>query len=314
MNQPKYCCEAMAYWIAHPMGANASPKTTTVARLNEAPFDQNSRAAIFRSTMGEIGIIASKLGGHELIPINFCPWCGTDLQSSNPKPLTEVFMPWTDDVDYAFDERMSFEEQLEAWGPEALCQEHGLPEGTPPIEVFIRLNKKQAGGIDFDTWNPRALAHVLDFCSLSGTSTLVGLLMTSKQPAVWALAMMDVDTATLPALHDVFFSESEHGPVIAIECVLGTGEQSRRDAVDAVLVEGRETTSKMKGYDITAGEEVKPFYVTTESERASLRKLANYVAEFDEPSNPKHRIFHYLVPDHHKDDVASFLAKKSNEG
>ena len=161
------------------------------------------------------------------------------------------------------------------------------------LEVLIRC-------VDSDSWDtrwrPEKLADIVTYCAEHGATNpnvaLYTLLKKVNQPALWALAILDIEANFIPQLHDMYFTYQDmqkNKAIIVIQAVVGEGGKAE---MAELIKQGQQAASQLAGYDITAGEPTdieKHFGGKENTEK--MRKLHGYLDDFDHPNDGQYRIF-----------------------
>jgi hypothetical protein len=336
----------MARWVAHPLGTNAPRQTkfttemdlekTTeaVTSINES-IENNEHILVIRDNYGDYGLLLQgSLSGWNHVGIAFCPWCGEGLETGD-EAVGKLLVDFNGRFSQFDDREMTFDRFPtggHGWYPRdvinlAITEKiEGVTVETPLIEALIRLQgwmdtdpgyrpyapEEGRYVFDFDKeWPPKDLAAVADYCSQHKDNpdlALWKLLARAEQPAVWALALLDLAAKDIPGLDNITFDVHNTEPLIVIEC------RSIRywQEASAFTTESQIKLGALFGKDWSTGEPV-PYKDEIDKEAKDFNVLAKthgYDAKLSDPEKGK---LIFSIPIAYRDDVLTYLRQLKKE-
>jgi hypothetical protein len=331
----------MQRWVSDPRGANAPPRTMpfeeydmpsdtskeTTTSINTA-LEDDAYALIHCDQYDDWGIMARGNFRGCYVGINYCPFCGEGL-GTNAK-LEGVLIHEFDERYISFDERpMTMEQVLRDYGIPFVAEQAGIEdeftEDMSDIEVVIRVQGKYRGPsryadypgpleLDFDkAWSPKELAGIAQYCAEHGRANpavaLWKLLCMAEGPAVWALALLDLEAKDIPGLlHIDFDRRADNEPIVVIEA----GSLRHKRELNKIGDELLRINANIKGYDTTAGEKVSDMGYSEDAKR--FAKLAKHVGFLAEESDLEEGVLHYRLAPYYREDVDRFLQERDKSG
>jgi hypothetical protein len=323
----------MARWVSNPLGANAPPESKLtdewdlpgpakahMTHLNSALKD-NSDVLIHCDAEEDYGIVGQGNWQGYYVGIAYCPFCGSELPTDGRvvgKVMAEFAGHFSDfdDRGLGLDGFSVGDYDLSNYADEA-----GLNiEGMSLIEALIRLQgyRDEIGGrylgskgraeLDFDKeWPPKELAAIAQFCAEHGPTkpdlALSRLLERAEQPAVWALALLDLAASEIPGLHNIYFEQRPDGDAgIVIET---KGLKTMREII-AIGAQVRSLGKLMRRIPDDQPD-VDPYESELKVQTDLYRKLQNIAGYLTSESDVEEGILRYRVQSYYREDVLRFL-------